>query len=185
MKRLALTAVLLATSCTTVSQSTRLQSVCAPQHNVRLAALTSEQSAWLAGTFRLVQVENADSLSLPYAFESALTLQIADSAERIRSRARRIPLKSGDRQLIGIRRWPDRQPDDSAEVTHATLFVGCRQCFDAGADGFFIDHISFTGFSGTWYGSMGNSVRVNSKGRTLPDPGGYFCAQRLEHRSPR
>jgi hypothetical protein len=182
---LMVTVTVTVTACTPITSSSRLLKDCAADTSAPVTALAPDQYAALAGRFRLIQVDNSDSLTRPYAASSQLTLQMADSAERARSRARRIPFRTSDRQLVGIRRWTDPQPDDSAEVSEAALYLGCRECMDASPETLRIQRITTTGFSGTWAGRSGIGIRVTAQGRVLPDASGYFCAERLDDRSLR
>lgn len=184
MKRLGLL-IASVIACTSATQSSRLQSACSAETGAPLGTIAPDQWPLLAGTFRLIQVNNADSTMRPDAYASQLILQIADSAERARSRARRIPFQSADRQLLGTRHPSDGPGLDSAEVSDATLYIGCRDCTDASPNRLRIHRITPTGFAGSWFGGLGIGILVYSDGRKAPDPSGYFCAQRIGDPSAR
>jgi hypothetical protein len=61
------------------------------------------------------------------------------------------------------------------------LRIGDYDVLDgAGGDNLSITWYSKRGFGGSWTSDMGFAVVIDSLGRMLPNPAGYFCARRLD-----
>ena len=170
--------------CSSLTQSARLQSSCRPVRGDPLRTIGPTDWPQLAGEFRLIQVNDADSTMRPHAFQSRLILHIADSTERTRARARQLAFQSSDYQLAGVRRSPTVVPsgfdEEPAELAEAILYLGCRNCNDASPDRLRIHQITASGFVGRWgNGQTGIARIVYSNGKPAPDPSGYFCAKRV------
>jgi hypothetical protein len=172
--------LLLATGCARNGQVARLVTACAQPTGAALATITPTDIAQLAGDFRLVQVVTSDSVDGISAFETPLTLAVADSTQRARARERRLGNRPRDFQMVGARRWPSQNMQDPAELDGIYLRLGCVECTDASPDYLRIEHVTPTGFSGRWGNAqtgIGRIVRAN--GTLAPDPAGHFCAQRV------
>ena len=147
-----------------------------------LVAFDSTHVSRLVGEFMFTMVDT--SWRPPggeYASSQAqLTLAIADSLQRARSRERRIGhAPRANLQLVGtLRSTSGRAWVEPVEVDNNVLISGCRDCTDASPTFFRVTHVSSAGFAGTWRDfQTGIGIRVGPAG-TLPDPAGIFCARR-------
>jgi hypothetical protein len=67
-----------------------------------------------------------------------------------------------------------------AEVDRSTLYIGCRDCTDSSPTHYRIRGVTPGGFWGTWADyQTGIGVLVDSSGKRLPNPEGYYCARRI------
>jgi hypothetical protein len=70
---------------------------------------------------------------------------------------------------------------DTAEVSAQGLAIGCVDCMDASPTSYTIVAVSPEGFVGRWANNQtGIGVAVDRRGRRLPNPGGFYCARRVE-----
>jgi hypothetical protein len=142
----------------------------------------------LAGDFEIVTV---DTTSIPtQSANRRLHLYVNDSLRRYP--ARRIGYSAGARHLAG---WiisdasdpyttmlKSRDPDHPGVIWLGDrLRIGDYDVLDgAGGDNLSITWYSKDGFGGSWTSDMGFAVVIDSLGRMLPNPAGYFCARRLD-----
>src|SRR5690606_13092488 len=59
------------------------------------------------------------------------------------------------------------------------LLVGTIDAFDGWGDAFEVQWRSSAGFVGRWTSDLGIAMLVDSLGNRLPNPAGYFCAERV------
>jgi hypothetical protein len=86
-----------------------------------------------------------------------------------------------DLRLVGTWQWSSEHPADRAEWYAGTLYVGCLNCLDDSPDHLRIMAIMGRSFWGTWDKSQGSLVKfVDKKGKPLPNPKGYFCAEPID-----
>jgi hypothetical protein len=142
----------------------------------------------LAGEFEIVTV---DSTATPTRqVTRRVHLYVNDSLRRYP--ARRIGYWGGTRHLAG---WiisdasdpytsmlKSQDPDHPGVVwLGESLRIGDYDVLDgAGGDNLRVRWYSKHGFGGAWTSDMGFEVVIDSLGRMLPDPAGYFCARRLD-----
>jgi len=70
---------------------------------------------------------------------------------------------------------------DTAEVLAGGLTIGCVDCMDASPTSYTIVAVTPDGFVGRWANNQtGIGVAVDRRGRRLPNPGGFYCARRVE-----
>jgi len=95
----------------------------------------------------------------------------------------------GTHALLGQRvagLWRQKGADSSSWLEEVSLdagvlYVGCRSCLDASPDQFQIEHVAPIGFWGRWENPLtGLWVIVDSAGRELPKPSGFYCAIRAD-----
>jgi hypothetical protein len=143
----------------------------------------------LAGDFEMVQVTTNSSL---ISFErSQIHLYVNDSIRRVQFERPTIGHWPGIRPLAG---WVVTSSGDSTwdrivgsrdpnrpgiEWIGDRLFIGPIDGTDGFGDEFRVRAWSSTGFWGTWQYVPGIDIIVDSLGRELPPPLGYFCATRL------
>jgi hypothetical protein len=149
--------------------------------------MAPERIPLLAGVFRLTLV----STSGPTRWwgVSYLKLRPADSAEVAQSKTRRLGyFRRVNLHLIGRQRWPRDSVAHAgpAEMDGGTLYLGCRDCFDASPDFLTATAVAASGFWGTWHNyQTGIGVLVDKHGHRLPDPAGHFCAVRIDSSAAR
>lgn len=128
----------------------------------------------------MVQVVTSDSVDGFHAYETSLTLAVADSSQRARARERRPGHRPRDFQMVGSRAWPGSDWRQPAELDSIGLLIGCVECDDASPDYLRIEQVTPNGFRGRWENSQSGIVRaVLANGTLAPDPAGHFCAQRV------
>lgn len=138
----------------------------------------------LAGTFRVAEVLTSfgtDSAERQVS-RLELTLSLADSTTVADARVRRFGhFPRAALQLTGSVRGPTIEHTDRAEVDGLTLYLGCRDCLDASPDVLTITHVSPQGFWGHWEHRQTGIARAEDArtGEWLPNPAGFFCAQRV------
>jgi hypothetical protein len=88
-------------------------------------------------------------------------------------------------RLAGMWRHPGAtitEALDEVSIEGGVLYIGCRQCLDASPDHFQIEHVSPIGSWGHWENPLtGLWVIVDSAGRQLPKPSGFYCAIRVDN----
>ena len=172
--------VLCATACARHGKMSALVAGCPTSTSAKVATITPADFARLTGEFRLVQVVTSDTLGRPYAYETLLTLMLADSGQRERARERRLGNLPRDFQIVGSRGWPSQNMREPAELDGIGLRLGCVECFDASPDYLRVEQISTDGFTGSWSNSQSGIGRIVRKNGTFaPDPAGHFCAHRI------
>jgi hypothetical protein len=133
----------------------------------------------LEGRFRLTLVrvsyegDGAESLS-------ELSLRRATPPER--EEARREGLGYWPRNVthVGTWSWSEEYRPFVAEADHAVLYLGCRNCLDGSPRVLRVAAVAEEGFWGLWRDYQTGIGRVfDSAGNRLPDPAGYFCAERV------
>jgi hypothetical protein len=137
----------------------------------------------LAGTYEVRVVPTSYGTTRAVT-RAALLLAVPDTLRRYFPEHFR-----GERALLGQRLaglWRYAGADSSAtreEVSFeaGVLYIGCRLCLDASPDQFQIEHVARTGFWGHWENPLiGLWVIVDSAGRELPKPSGFYCAIRVD-----
>lgn len=146
------------------------------------AAYDTSRSTELAGVYALTLIGTTRG-SEGSRGTARLTLRVADTLERYYRRGWPPVRRMLDRPLIGTIVSPlDTLRTDGATVAGDTLFLGCApgDCFDGWLIRLRIRSTSPTGFWGEWEDRQEGMGRlVDSSGRWLPDPKGYYCARRL------
>ncbi len=131
----------------------------------------------LVGRFDLVSVTTSAGAP-PFVWHSELTLVATDSRNRP---VNPIPIGEVPR-LAGTLTTATGDPSrplgkDTVQVEWDTLYVGCRGC---SRTAYRVIALTPTGFWGLWIDPQeGIGKAVDSTGRWLPNPAGYFCALRL------
>ncbi len=78
-------------------------------------------------------------------------------------------------------RNPAGADDPAVELIGQTLYLGGADMLDGGGERLHITNVSPTRFSGNWTHAAGIEMTVDSAtGRRLREPGGHFCAVRLQ-----
>ena len=139
----------------------------------------------LSGSFRLVRVGTSWPVSAPSLADTAvLELHLAtpeEKAEALREGIGRTPRSVTH---VGTHRWSlESRPPRPVETEgdQPVIHVGCRFCFDAAPWVLYVAAVSEDGFWGLWRDYQTGTGRVfDDAGRRLPDPAGYFCAQRID-----
>ena len=163
-----------------------------PCDTATMHATPFDSTRWtqLEGLFEMVMVTTSyKDASAPHRYR--LRLARTDSARRF---YRRTGLRGPygpvrDRPLMG---QAEAQVSDSvqwrvsAEFEYGTLYIGCRECMDASPTHYRVSRVWPHGFAGTWRDYQTGIYRVvDSSGKALPDPAGYFCAHRVDDSAPR
>ncbi len=137
----------------------------------------------LAGTYevRVVPTSHGTTRSVT---RTGLLLAVPDTMRRYYpEHFQGTPALLGQR-LAGL--WRYKGADSSSAVDEVSLdggimYVGCRFCLDASPDRFQIEHIAPKGFWGRWDNPQtGLWIIVDSAGRELPKPSGFYCAVRVD-----
>lgn len=158
----------------------RASSVCAPVSQEPGVAHASEiLASQLIGDFRLSSINTAGGTAQVLGSQR-LHLVRPDSATIARSRVRGLGhYPRAALQLVGHASIKGFAQQDKAEFDAGILYIGCRDCMDASPTIHRILEVSAGGFRGTWQDNMtGIAVMVDQMGRRLPNPQGYFCAER-------
>ena len=142
----------------------------------------STQVRELAGTYQLTTVNTAPGYDQAVS-QSRLRLATVDTGHlymthQVIGAVRRIwrPLAGREEWTIG-----DKVYSDTAIVTARGLVIGCTNCLDGSPTSYTILTVTDSGFTGTWFNpETGLGYPVDKQGRRLPDPSGYFCAQRVK-----
>jgi hypothetical protein len=166
---------------------------CASQPPLDAARFTIDQAHSLVGVFRLTFVATSRGVRRT-PWRGLLTLQLHDSVHRYRYVNPQIGRFPGERILWG---WIDSLEVDSGSAERAAsrdpdspgvewigtgLVFGRPDWIDGITTDLAIGHFSPRGFWGRWHSGGGVELLVDSLGRRIPDPQGYFCAVRLDPR---
>jgi hypothetical protein len=160
---------------------------CDPSVNSQQFTLASVDS--LAGDFELLQVTTNSSSNV--SERKRIHLYLNDSVRRVQFERPTIGHRPGTRPLAG---WVVTSSGDSTwdrivgsrdrhrpgiEWIGDRLFIGAIDGTDGYGDEFLVRAWTSAGFSGTWRYAPGIDIIIDSLGRELPPPLGYFCAIRL------
>ena len=136
----------------------------------------------LAGTYEVRVVPTSYGTTRTVS-RAALLLAVPDTLRRYYPEHFRGKDALLGQRLAGLWRregadlWTREEVSFEADV----LYIGCRQCLDASADRFRIEHVAPLGFWGHWENpSTGLWVIVDTAGRRLPKPSGFYCAIRVD-----
>ena len=174
-----LAVLLLAVGCASLGPL-RSTGGCSETAPVDAEPATADQIPSLTGRFSLVQVTTSLPGEGKPAFRSQLELHRPDTATVSTMMFQRALGQPKDLRLVGSERWSQDHPPEPAEWDAGTLFIGCRNCFDASPTHYRITAISPRGFWGSWIDYQTGTVHVIGKdGKVAPNPAGYFCATRL------
>jgi hypothetical protein len=142
----------------------------------------------LIGTYRLTTVTTNWPDPVPPQ-QSKLQLW-ANAPERL-AEVNKFGYRRGARPLAGVAVYDDgrnyvgaatdhtsaRNP--AVELIDSTLYLGMPDWLDAVYTALHVRSVSTTGFWGTFDGSDGFSITIDSLGRAIPTAAGYFCAERI------
>lgn len=146
----------------------------------------------LAGDFELRTV--ATSAGMPATpVTTRIHLYLQDSTRRFRFMTRGSGRTPGERPIAGwvVSPRPDPRADTSSfardpeqpgiEWVGRELYMGWgRDMLDGMGTAFRVEAVSPNGFWGSWREDMGMGRLVDRRtGEFLPDPSGYFCADRI------
>ena len=158
----------------------------APQR--RAAAIPLDSLMTLAGKYRFVTIATSPGMDGATA-TAELTLRPADTLQRYYERRITGYARGGNRPLVGELAWrsADGQVTTEAVVIQQNprdtqLISGwCRSlCLDGMQVYHSLMEVGPNRFSGFWHDPQTGIGRVVDKnGHELPDPAGYFCADRV------
>ena len=148
------------------------------------------QATALAGTYDLLMVGDNET-GRGHVERGALRLWVQDAARRARGTFG--PARPGFERILGAayervpadsgRAWrvlASRDPDRPGGVfMRGRLRLGAHDVLDGTGEELTVLYWTADGFRGRWASDLGIAVMLDRKtGRTLPNPGGYFCARR-------
>lgn len=119
---------------------------------------------------------------------TSLTLRPADTLERYYEVSLRGHRRTGNRIMVGqniLRRDNGESATDSVVMQQnpgstQMIFGFCSLCFDAQWVYYTITELRPNGFAGRWSDPQtGIGKLVDRNGRELPNPEGYFCADKV------
>lgn len=142
---------------------------------------TPDQATRLVGRFRILSVDTAAGWSRRID-QTVISLRLPDSTERA---AAGLPgPRRTDLQLVDASKPPlmiGRTPIRDVELDAGVLHLGSRDAMDASPTMFRIDRVWAGGFAGRWHNDQtGIGRAIDSAGHWLPNPGGYYCAVRID-----
>ena len=161
---------------------------CRPETPLGARPFQLAEATALIGTYRLTTVTTNWPDPIP-PHQSEVQLW-ANAPERL-AEVKKFGYRPGARPLAGVATYGDGVNYVGAATDHtsalypavelvdSTLYLGMPDGLDAIYTALHVRTLSATGFWGTFDGSDGFSITVDSLGRTLPTPEGYFCAERL------
>jgi hypothetical protein len=142
----------------------------------------------LIGTYRLTTViKNWPDPIPPQQSELQLWANVPERLGEVK----KFGYRPGARPLAGVTTYADGLKYAGAATDHtsalypavelvdSTLYLGTPDAFDAVYTALHVRSVSATGFWGTFDGSDGFQITIDSLGRKLPTAEGYFCAERL------
>jgi hypothetical protein len=149
----------------------------------------------LAGGYELVTVGDNET-ARNHRKTGRLTLWVQDSVRRRRGLLG--PLSPGHERTLGAaieyepretttawQKLASRDPDRPGGMyTSGHLRFGGYDMIDGAGTTLTIVHADSSGFRGTWVSDLGIVAIMDSSGRVLPNPAGYFCARRLPNAEP-
>ena len=159
---------------------------CEPPTVTASEALPLDTLLQLAGKYKFVIVATSSGLDRAPVVGD-LTLEAADTLQRFYQRRLSGWVRIGDRPLVGELTWHyDNGTLKTESVVvqrnagNTELITGfCGNCADAMLVYYRITLLRAGGFAGSWQDPQTGIGRVvDSTGRELPDPKGYFCANR-------
>jgi hypothetical protein len=156
---------------------------CGPRPPSSAIQFDTARFADLAGTYRLTLVGTSRG-SEGVIDTGRITLEVADTLGRYYRRGWPPVRRMYDRPLLGTY-LPTTEGARSIDATVAgdTLFLGCApgNCVDGFLIRLRIRSVSANGFWGEWEDRQEGLGRlVDSAGGWLPDPKGFYCAQRID-----
>ena len=144
----------------------------------------STRALSLVGAFHLEYVDTTQGTRASGGLD--LVLWPNDSAHRYRYMVRQIGRDFGERPFGGTYRYPGapwidpEEPNRGIKLNGADIYIGSIAVNDGAGTYLTVRRVGPSGFFGRWTEEMGIAMLVDSKGRRLPDPAGYFCAWRRE-----
>jgi hypothetical protein len=137
----------------------------------------------LAGTYEVRVIPTSYGTTHTVS-RAGLLLAVPDTLRRYYPEYFRSPHAFLGQRLAGIWRYdgaPSSQALDEVSIEAGVMYVGCRHCLDASPDQLQIEHVASLGFWGHWENPLtGLWVIVDSAGRELPRPSGFYCAVRVD-----
>jgi hypothetical protein len=161
---------------------------CRPETPSAARPFQLAEATALIGTYRLTTVTTNWPDPMP-PHQSELQLW-ANVPERL-GEVKKFGYRPGARPLAGVTTYADGVNYVGAATDHtsalypavelvdSTLYLGMPDALDAVYTALHVRSVSATGFWGTFDGSDGFGITIDSLGRALPTAEGYFCAERL------
>lgn len=143
----------------------------------------------LAGAFVLLSVDTTRGAAA--AVQRAYELVLWPNDATRQAGYRRVGHEPGARPLGGTARIPEAAAPDhrtwtppeggafSVVFLDGALQIGTIDSLDGWRNIFAVHWRSAAGFGGRWTADLGIAVVVDSAGRRLPNPAGYYCAWRV------
>ncbi len=170
---------------------TRLEgqaSTCQPETPSGATVFDQARIAALAGSYDLVLIDTTGPAIRRIGYD--IVLWPNDSLRRYQY-VRQIGREPGERHLGGTARSQDTShvhyrnwtgPDNpgwSIMFLGKVLRIGTIDAMDGWDTALEVRWVSPVEFGGEWTSHSGIAMTVDSLGRRLPDPSGYFCARRV------
>lgn len=142
----------------------------------------------IAGSYHLGLIDTTGSAIRRIGYD--IVLWPNDSLRRYQY-VRQVGREAGERHLGGTARSQDTSdvhyrkwtgsdnPGWSIAFIGRELRMGTIDAMDGWGTALEVRWVSPAGFGGQWTSHSGIAMTVDSAGRRLPDPAGYFCARRV------
>ena len=141
------------------------------------------QPETLAGDFRLMQVMT--SWETASSDTSEVSIRLATTEEKAEAKREGLGFFPRDITHVGLLTWSSEYDPFPVEADGATLYLGCRGCLDGSPNVLYVAAIADEGFWGLWRDyQTGIGRHFDTLNNPLPDPAGYFCAQRIRDARP-